>query len=363
MGKVRVDIQALRGIAILLVLLYHADIGPFQAGYLGVDIFFVISGFLVTGMVKRAIEERRFRFGDFYYHRAKRLLPAAYITFLFTALGAPVFLDAAALVDFRIQLWSAVTFTANITPWVVADAMQVSPELQPLVHTWSLSVEEQYYLLLPACLVFFKPKYWLPGTAAILGISFVTFVIVLPIDLVLSYIFLPTRAWQLAIGSLLALSMWDSRIYPTWVGTTGFYLGGALLLIVPLFSFASTHMAIDALLVSLGTAAVIWSKQSLLQNNVAFKLLAKIGNISYSLYLLHVPLIVFLNNLTDAKPTFESRLLVVAIALLASYFLFRYIEEPIHRKEFSPAMKRQFIGLLILASVLLLALPLAYKTS
>ncbi len=363
MSVVRIDIQALRGIAILLVLLYHAKIGPFQAGYLGVDIFFVISGFLITGVVKRAIEEGRFRFRDFYYRRAKRLLPAAYVTFFLTAIAAPFMLDAAALADFGFQLQGAVTFTANITPWIETGSMQGDPELKPLVHAWSLAVEEQYYLLLPAFLLLLARRAWILGAVAVLLISLGMFMVMVRIDPVISYMVLPTRAWQLAIGSLLALGLWNSQVCRPGVGLIAFCIGSVLLLLVPLFSFAAIHPVIDAVLISLAAATVIWSRQSLSENNLVLQLLAGIGNISYSLYLLHVPLIVFLNNLTDGGPSLTLRLLAVATALLASYLLYRYIEEPLHRKHFSPSGKRRFITLLIVASLSLLALPLTYETT
>ena len=362
MTVVRVDIQALRGVAILLVLFYHTDVGPFQAGYLGVDIFFVISGFLITGIIKRAIEDGRFRFGDFYYRRAKRLLPAAYVTFFLTAIAAPFVLDAAALADFGFQLQGAVTFTANITPWIETGAMQGDPKLKPLVHAWSLAVEEQYYLLLPAFLLFVR-KSWVLGTFAILLISLGLFALLVEIEPMIGYMVLPTRAWQLAIGSLLALTLWDSHTYRPWVGLIAFYLGSATLLFVPSFSPSTIHPVTGAILVSLAAAMVIWSSRSLSENNLALRLLAGVGNISYSLYLLHVPLIVFLNNLTRGKPALELRLLAAVAALLSAYLLYRYVEKPIHRKHFSPTKKRRFITSMVIVSVLLLALPLAYKTA
>src|SRR4051812_39859380 len=113
MTTIRTDIQALRGIAVLVVVLYHAELGAANAGYLGVDIFFVISGFLITGLVAAGIRRGDFRLGDFYARRARRLLPAAYATFLLTAIAAPFFLAAPELRDFAKQMAGAVTFTGN----------------------------------------------------------------------------------------------------------------------------------------------------------------------------------------------------------------------------------------------------------
>lgn len=113
----RIDIQALRGYAVLLVLFHHAGIGPFHGGFLGVDIFFVISGFLITGLIKKALENNGFSYKEFYFRRAKRLLPAAYVTFLLCAVLAPFFLNSTEFNDFSIQLLGAVTFTGNIALW------------------------------------------------------------------------------------------------------------------------------------------------------------------------------------------------------------------------------------------------------
>src|SRR5690348_9810931 len=160
-NKTRTDIQALRGLAISLVLLYHAGIGLFPRGFLGVDIFFVVSGYLITGLVKEGIEDGTFRFSYFYFRRAKRLLPAAYATFLIVALVAPSVLDAQELRDLTRQLFGAVTFTANFVLLFQSGYFSSAAELKPLLHTWSLSIEEQYYLLLPAFLVFTPRKYWI----------------------------------------------------------------------------------------------------------------------------------------------------------------------------------------------------------
>ncbi|RUV79269.1 acyltransferase, partial [Mesorhizobium sp. M1A.F.Ca.IN.020.32.1.1] len=108
----RTDIQALRGLAVLLVVLYHARIEPF--GYLGVDIFFVISGFLITSLISTQLEQSRFSFWDFYYRRAKRLLPAAYVVIALATIAAPFFLSDMGLQEFRNQVLGALTFTGNI---------------------------------------------------------------------------------------------------------------------------------------------------------------------------------------------------------------------------------------------------------
>ena len=156
----RTDIQVLRALAIFLVVLYHAKLG-ISGGYLGVDIFFVISGYLITRMVSQGIDLNEFSFPNFYFRRAKRLLPAAYVTFLLVAILSIIFLDGTERQDFAKQLLGAVTFTGNIVLWRQVGYFDSNAVLKPLLHVWSLSIEEQYYLLLPAALVFTPKRYWL----------------------------------------------------------------------------------------------------------------------------------------------------------------------------------------------------------
>lgn len=149
----RIDIQAFRGFAVLVVVLYHARLNIISAGYLGVDIFFCISGFVITTMVAERIKSGNFSFADFYWSRARRLLPAAYVTFLAVALLAPLFLTSPELQQFKSQMFGALTFTANIALAKQVGYFDGAAELKPLLHTWSLAIEEQYYLLLPISLV------------------------------------------------------------------------------------------------------------------------------------------------------------------------------------------------------------------
>lgn len=150
----------LRGFAVGVVLLYHAGLKSIGGGYLGVDVFFVISGFLITNLLARAIESGTFSFADFYARRARRLLPAAYVVFGLVAAVAPWTLAGVELIDLRAQLLGALTFSANVQFWQHTGYFEGAARYKPLLHTWSLAVEEQYYFVIPALLVLLRPNRW-----------------------------------------------------------------------------------------------------------------------------------------------------------------------------------------------------------
>ncbi len=184
-----------------MVVLYHTGIGKLTAGYLGVDIFFVISGYLITTLVASGINRGDFRLSEFYFRRAKRLLPAAYVTFLATAVAAPWFLNQQELRDFAMQIAGAVTFTGNIVLWQQTGYFEGAGDLKPLLHVWSLAIEEQYYFLLPAALLFTRPSRWMPGVMAILVISLGLCIAGRTWKPIATFYLLPTRAWELLWGA------------------------------------------------------------------------------------------------------------------------------------------------------------------
>jgi len=139
----------MRGVAVLAVVLFHAFPGAFGSGFLGVDVFFVISGFLITGIVLRGLERRDFSFKAFYVHRAKRLLPASVITLGVTTLLALVFLTRSQMADYAAQLLGSLAFVANFVLASQTGYFEGAAETKPLLHIWSLSLEEQFYFVAP----------------------------------------------------------------------------------------------------------------------------------------------------------------------------------------------------------------------
>ena len=350
----RTDIQALRGLAILLVVLYHALPGFFKAGYLGVDIFFVVSGYLITEIIRKDIGLGTFSFAKFYFRRAKRLLPAAYVVFIFTAIVSERFLTSVEMRDFTRQLIGAVTFTANIALWLQTGYFEGAAHLKPLLHTWSLSIEEQYYLLLPAALVLVPRRLWVIGTTLVLIGSLTLFLVFAPIKPGAVFYLLPTRGWELAIGSLGALTLNNSKSGSML--TRLFWPALLSLAVVPFIPRGAFYPGLDAVVVCAATLVIILRRHSLLNHHLAVKLLAIVGDFSYSLYLVHWPLLAFANNAYVSGVPADVRIVLVAASLVLGYALYRYVELPVRRADI--VLSRNAVAAAVAASLVPVALAL-----
>jgi peptidoglycan/LPS O-acetylase OafA/YrhL len=207
--KYRADVDGLRAVAVVAVLMYHAHLG-FSGGYVGVDVFFVISGFLITSILHKKLQDGKFSYLDFWKRRVRRLVPAAFVTAVFTALGSYFILLPSHLVDLGGALVAQPLMLANVYFWRVVKAGYFGdlPETRPLLHTWSLGVEEQFYLFLPLFLALcWKSSRLRPHVGKVLGglslLSFGLSVVLTPMKGVFSFFNLPTRAWELLMGGLL----------------------------------------------------------------------------------------------------------------------------------------------------------------
>ncbi|MCY4746994.1 acyltransferase family protein [Pelomonas sp. UHG3] len=364
---IRLDIQALRGLAVLVVVLYHAKLGGVQSGYLGVDIFFVISGYLITAIVAAGIARGSFGLAAFYARRAKRLLPAAYATLALAVGCAPWFLNHQDLRDFSLQVVGAVSFTANIVLWQQTGYFESASDLKPLLHMWSLSLEEQYYLVLPAALLLLPRRAWLGGVLAALAASLALCVIGSVHDPAATFYLLPTRAWELLLGSLGALLAREPDRSGRLMRLTSravrwlFYPGLALLLLLPLLPSFGPHPGPAAWLVCVATLVVLLRQHPGLPSWLPTRLLARLGDISYSLYLVHWPVIVFMRHAwvgRDADLPWPLRVAAVGVSLALSVVLYRCIEDPVRKSawRFTPARA----GMVLLVSLSLMALVPAW---
>jgi peptidoglycan/LPS O-acetylase OafA/YrhL len=366
MKAFRTDIQALRGLAVLLVILQHARAGFIGAGFLGVDIFFVISGYLITGMLAKEIAAGGFSFATFYFRRAKRLLPAAYVTFAVTALAAFFVLDASEWRDFTHQLGGAVSFTANFVLLQQTGYFEGAAALKPLLHVWSLAVEEQYYLLLPAAMMLVPRRFWFGGNLLVLVASFALCAAWTFSRPEAAFYLLPTRAWELAIGSLAALGTVRNEAMRAWIARL-FPLALLAVVAVPVWPVPVPNF-VNIALVCVATLLVILRRHDALQDRPIPNAFAIAGDASYSLYLAHWPVFALLNNVYAGDPSFgepgpEVLMAATAVALLLGFALYRWVELPVRRREFRFRGRWMFAALAVSLCLTLVPLSLTARTN
>jgi peptidoglycan/LPS O-acetylase OafA/YrhL len=334
----RSDIDGLRGFAVFSVVAYHAGLPFFSGGFVGVDIFFVISGYLICAIIHREIEAGDFSFARFYARRVRRILPALFAVLLFCYVMALLILNSAEMKDFSRSAVANLTGTSNIYFWRSINYFSPSAELKPLMMTWSLSVEEQFYLFFPVILLlvnrFRLPLLWTIGifTAA----SFFASLWVTQHYPSVAFFLLPTRAWELGAGALLAIheSRRHSRILAAESLNNLLGLAGVLLLVLPVF-FYDTGTVFPGLAVALpvlGATFAIAANGSLLNRVVlSNRAIVFIGLISYSWYLWHWPLLSFARLVSDHPPSSFVLLSLAALSFVLAVLSWRFVEQPFRR--------------------------------
>jgi peptidoglycan/LPS O-acetylase OafA/YrhL len=347
----RQDIQALRGLAVLLVILYHAGLGVFPGGYLGVDIFFVVSGFLITGIITRELAAGTFSFRRFYLRRARRLLPAAYTMLALTTAAAAVLLSATQFREYLQQFYGSILFAANVVLWKQTGYFAEAAYMKPLLHMWSLSLEEQYYLVIPLLLAISGRRLWLP--LLLLGslLSLCAALMLVAYKPSVTFFMLPTRFWELGIGSVGALLATHARSR-SWAARL-LVPALAALLIVPSFPLDLPHPGANALIVCLATLIVILAHSQRLSGNPATKALAVVGDFSYSLYLVHFPIYALTRAMfMSAHLPVPLSVALLILSIVAGYALYRWVEYPGRYISWRPS--RLAAGLVSLSALTLL---------
>ncbi|HEY0302557.1 MAG TPA: acyltransferase family protein, partial [Rhizomicrobium sp.] len=335
----RKDIDGLRAVAVLAVLFYHAGLWPFAAGYVGVDVFFVLSGYLITGLILR--EGAGFSLLDFYDRRVRRILPALGVVLAATTVAALFVLLPVELVPYGKNLAGAVLFSANVLYWLRGlPYFGPSAGENPLLHVWSLSVEEQFYLLWPLLLVFLaRFRRALPwAIAALAAASLATALVFAVVNPLVSFYLLPSRAWQLLIGGFLALGVVSGpRRAPPRNAIA--VVGLALVLAAAFLPGPLAHFhPLNAMGAAFGAGAILFAAEggpNLVRTLLATRLPVFIGRISYSLYLWHWPLLVFARLYANrALTAFETAAVLLAAFAIATAS-WAYVEEPIRRRRFA----------------------------
>ena len=329
----RPDIDGLRAVAVLGVLLFHFSIGPFPGGFTGVDIFFVISGYLITKLIVEDVEQGKFSFKQFYVRRMRRLFPALLFTLLCSLVAAALIFPPEQMTRFGASLAASVFSVSNITFWSEQGYFDVSSHLKPLLHTWSLGVEEQFYLVWPFALVWllrFGRKAAMAALALVFVVSLGANLALEPYQSTLFYLS-PFRFFEFAIGAgLVFVPAARSN-----AAMEGALLAGLGMIACAYWYFteATLFPSYPALVPAVGAALAIWGGQArwsglLLRNRAA----VSVGLISYSLYLAHWPLLVFwqYGSAEPLAPREGVALLVLTFAIAwAMYF---FIERPFRER-------------------------------
>ena len=364
----RPEIDTLRAISVIGVIIYHAKINIlgywiFPGGYYGVDIFFLISGYLITSVIHRELEKTgKFSFTDFYIKRARRILPALLFVVLACIPFAWIYLMPTSFIDFSKSILSSLIFVSNF--YFYFTGLEYGAEnglLKPLLHTWSLSVEEQFYILFPILFFlifkFFKKKLFkiilLTATSSFIFAEFLSIN-----DQILNFYILPSRIWELLIGSSLFFYERNYKLkYSNRTSNLICFIG--LLIIFTSFMFfyeVSANPNLKSLLPILGTVLIILfsKKDAFLTKLLTNKLFLGIGLISYSLYLWHYPVFAFARNAYITNSYFYYFLIFVFIFFI-SWFSYFFIEKPF--RDTKNMLDKNFIQILFTTILILTIIP------
>ena len=363
----RPEIDGLRAIAVSAVILYHAQITifdnqPFKGGFIGVDIFFVISGYLITSIIlKELISTGSFSFKHFYERRIRRILPVLIFVMLVSLPFAWMYLLPSSFVDFSKSILYSLGFSSNF--YFHFSSQEYGAEsglLKPFLHTWSLSVEEQYYIIFPMVLLI-TFKYFRKYLIHILILGFI-----ISLGLAdwisknypsVSFYFLHTRMWELLAGSILAYfeikqgHRSKNKICNLILPSIGLIL---IILTIVFFKLHFPHPSLHTFPAILGVSLIIWFSNSnedeLVSKLLSTKLFVGIGLISYSLYLWHYPIFAFarINEIGEENLSKKLLLLIIIILSIASYY---FVERPARNRKYKP--KIIFSSIIISLTVLI----------
>ncbi len=357
--RYRRDIDGLRAIAVTSVVLYHAGFSALSGGFVGVDVFFVISGYLITTIIYREVRENRFSLIKFYERRARRILPALFATIGVTSFGAYLLLLPNEFRDYSFSILSVVIFIANFNfSAQLGDYFSPNADFILLLHTWSLAVEEQFYLIFPFVILLaarFKIHYLILILVFIAICSFGIAEMYLIFSPSKAFYFTPARVWELAIGAILAVGVHNIsapkqvREIFAWVGLS--LIIGSILL----YDKTTPFPGINALAPCVGTGLLIWANRASLTLPgwlLSRQPLVFLGLISYSLYLAHWPILALLRNLTGfSSLSTRNAIIAVILAIVSATLSWWFIERPFRNTAIINQTKIFLLTMIVASSI------------
>ncbi len=347
----RPDIDGLRAIAILSVVLYHAGVPLFSGGFTGVDIFFAISGYLIGGHIFSELRGGAFSYLRFYQHRAKRILPAYFAVIAFTVAAALLLMSPYEARQLGLQAFASTLSVSNIL-FLKAGYFDTSSELNALLMTWSLGVEEQFYLVIPLSMAWiakFRRNLLFPAIAAICALSLASAMYALRTHPTFVFYTLPPRAWELGLGVLLAIAQQKWKLSPVRAYVAEF--AGAVglgMILVPMFllTIATPFPGAAALPSVVGTVILLASSASWVNRKLlSLGVLTFFGRISYSLYLWHWPLLALARVVYGTKLPPRITAGVVGLSFAIAILSYSFIEQPFRKSKRPPAPLLKRYGL------------------
>jgi len=339
--KIRHDIEGLRALAIVPVVAFHAWPSLLPGGFVGVDIFFVISGYLITTLLLQRLESGKYSIASFYAARIRRIFPALFAMLALVAPACLLLLEPQALREFARLLGATGLFVSNVELYRTTGYFDGAAELKPLLHTWSLAVEEQYYIVFPLLLALlwrFARRHIGIVLLAVGLASLAWCLWLMPYDAELAFYAAPARTFELMIGS--GLAWWMGRAgpaaaRPAWVGElVGWAALAALLAALLLLRADRAFPGPAALWPCLATAALIWvggTRQTVASRILSAAPLRWLGAHSFSLYLWHWPMLVLARHLVLDQPAPVQVALAVAMSVVLAWASLRWVETPVRQ--------------------------------
>lgn len=334
----RADVDGLRALAVLPVLLFHFHPSAMSGGFIGVDIFFVISGFVISKSILDDLANGKFTVVNFYFKRIRRIFPALTAVLLLTSLAAVLFLLPSDLVDYSQSLAATSAFVSNLYFWKSSGYFAIGAQLRPLLHTWSLAVEEQYYVVAPIAFLLiwsYGKRRWLSYLLPVLLLSFICSIAAIFVAPTANFFLLPTRAWELLCGAIVAFGGIKAPARTAFreaVALLGLVLIGFGLFVL---DEKDAFPGWNALYPCIGTTLLIYAggtgsvdRPPVVNRFLATSPLVAVGRISYSLYLVHWPLVSLARYATLREPTAAEVIFLFGASFILAWLLWKYIELP-----------------------------------